>query len=379
MEITDSEYSNVKRIKRIQVCTYSIRSSNRNPIDDILVLDSRAVDSWIRCYKTPMGKINKLIRDITNELEKAFALSTSGFEARSLEQTTRAPPSNPVQSYRAEGSTMEVFLGDIEMHKTIRFTAEQLQFFTANFSTVLGSGGFGVVYKGIAYMHEECPERIIHYDIKPGNILLDANFCPKIADFGLAKLRSREDTHDSISGYRGTPGYSAPELFHLNYRITQKCDVYSFGMLLFEIVGRKRNADVASSRTSMNWFPKHVWEGYEEGELSITVMACGIEEKDREKAERMCMVALWCVQDSPDARPPMSAIVKMLEDGVEVVPPPKPFSYFNSMAVNLLMASNESSGVSSSSSYSTSEGNSSTWFRETKPLMPKNGTSRGPS
>ncbi|KAK6931583.1 Protein kinase domain, partial [Dillenia turbinata] len=115
-----------------------------------------------------------------------------------------------------------------------------------------------------AYMREECQERIIHHDIKPGNILLDANSCPKIADFGLAKLRSGDNAHDNIYGYRGTP------------------------------------------------------------------------EKDREKAERICVVGLWCVQDSLDARPPMSANVKLLEDGVEIMPPQNPFSYFNSLAGNPL-------------------------------------------
>ncbi|XP_026404033.1 rust resistance kinase Lr10-like [Papaver somniferum] len=97
--------------------------------------------------------------------------------------------------------------------------------------------------KGLAYLHEECQQRIIHYDIKPGNILLDLNMSPKVADFGLAKLCNRDNTHVSLSGYRGTPGYSAPEFLMHNYPITHKCDVYSFGMLLFEIARRQRNTN----------------------------------------------------------------------------------------------------------------------------------------
>ncbi|RVW51556.1 Rust resistance kinase Lr10 [Vitis vinifera] len=67
--------------------------------------------------------------------------------------------------------------------------------------------------KAIAYLHEECQQRIIHYDIKPGNILLDSKFTPKVADFGLAKLCNRDNTHITLTGGRGTPGYAAPDLW----------------------------------------------------------------------------------------------------------------------------------------------------------------------
>uniref|UniRef100_A0A2N9EQE8 Protein kinase domain-containing protein n=1 Tax=Fagus sylvatica TaxID=28930 RepID=A0A2N9EQE8_FAGSY len=165
--------------------------------------------------------------------------------------------------------------------------------------------------KGMAYLHEECQKRIIHYDMKPSNILVDANYFPKVADFGLAKLCNRDDTHITISGYRGTSGYSAPEFLLKNHPITHKCDVYSFGMVLFEIVGRRRSNTNISPSESLDWFPKRVWEECEKNELASLTEACGIEEKDREKAIRMSMVALWCVQDSAEARPPMSAVVKI--------------------------------------------------------------------
>ena len=104
-----------------------------------------------------------------------------------------------------------------------------------------------------------CQHRIIHYDIKPANILLDSNYVPKVTDFGLAKLCNCDDTHVTLSGHRGTPGYSAPEFLLKNHPITQKCDVYSFGMVLFEIVGRRRNTNVTPSE-SLDWFPKQVWD-----------------------------------------------------------------------------------------------------------------------
>ena len=97
--------------------------------------------------------------------------------------------------------------------------------------------------QGIAYFHEQCRNRIIHCDIKPENILLDENFCPKVSDFGLAKFMGREHSH-VVTMVRGTRGYLAPEWIS-NRPITVKADVYSFGMLLLETVGGRRNLDMS--------------------------------------------------------------------------------------------------------------------------------------
>lgn len=96
--------------------------------------------------------------------------------------------------------------------------------------------------QGIAYFHEQCRNRIIHCDIKPENILLDEHFCPKVSDFGLAKLMGREASR-VVTMVRGTRGYLAPEWIS-NRPITVKADVYSYGMLLFEIIGGRRNLDM---------------------------------------------------------------------------------------------------------------------------------------
>lgn len=187
--------------------------------------------------------------------------------------------------------------------------------------------------KGIRYLHEECQQKIIHYDIKPGNILLDSNFNPKVADFGLAKLTNRVATHVTLAGNRGTPGYMAPEIW-MNLPVTHKCDVYSFGMLLFDVVGRKWNrgaATAGNSTESLRWFPKFVYQKFEGGASGEIMSSCEIEEANREEAERICKVALWCVQMNADARPPMSKVVKMLEGEMEIVPVPMndPFPYLN--------------------------------------------------
>ncbi|KAH6791659.1 hypothetical protein C2S52_002136 [Perilla frutescens var. hirtella] len=368
-------------------------------------------------------------------------------------------PSATIQVWEVDAPTMEKFFLELAREKPVRFTAQQLFTFTDNYSTLLGRGGFGRVYKGkfpngvhiavkvlnrdanrsiedqfmaevgtigrthhinlvrlygfcydqfmsalvyefmsngsldkhlfgedreleweklhaiaigtargIAYLHEECQQRIIHYDIKPGNVLLDSDFSPKVADFGLAKLCNREDTHVTVTGCRGTLGYLAPEFMLKNFPITYKCDVYSFGILLFEIVGRRRNAGGGGGgggdEESLDWFPKKVWEEYERGELMALVESCEIEERDRVKAERSAKVALWCVQDSPETRPPMSAVVKMLEGGVEVMPPPKPFHYLFSVGTDVLRRPNAS--INESSEYSS---DNSYWYKETTPIM----------
>ncbi|KAI3782227.1 hypothetical protein L2E82_12265 [Cichorium intybus] len=180
--------------------------------------------------------------------------------------------------------------------------------------------------RGIAYLHEECPQRIVHYDIKPGNILLDSNFCAKVADFGLAKLCNRDNTHITMTKGRGTPGYAAPEVW-LPLPVSHKCDVYSFGMLLFEIIGRRRNDMDVGLGDIQQWFPIWVWGKYEKKELKDLMDVCAIEEKDHQAVERMLKVALCCVQYRPETRPVMSIVVKMLESALPVPESLNPFSY----------------------------------------------------
>ncbi|XWS73254.1 hypothetical protein CRYUN_Cryun02cG0111800 [Craigia yunnanensis] len=280
--------------------------------------------------------------------------------------------------------TMDKFLNDMEREKPIRFTSQQLRIATDNFTNLLGSGGFGAVYKGnfnngtivavkvlhgtsdkrieeqfmaevstigrvhhfnlvrlygfcferdlralvyeymkngsldkflysedkkigleqlqkiavgtaqgIAYLHEECQHRIIHYDIKPGNILLDAKFFPKVADFGLAKLCNRENTHVTMTGGRG----------------------------------KRKNLD-RNLPESQEWFPKWLWKKIENGNLVELMIVCGIEDKDRDMAERMIKTALSCVQYRPESRPSMSIVVKMLEGASEIPVPLNPFAHF---------------------------------------------------
>jgi serine/threonine protein kinase len=112
------------------------------------------------------------------------------------------------------------------------------------------------VAKGIEYLHQGCNQRILHFDIKPHNVLLDQNFNPKISDFGLAKLCSKDRSAVSMTTIRGTVGYIAPEVFSRNFgNVSSKADVYSFGILLLEIVGGRKNVDVTAENTSQVYFP----------------------------------------------------------------------------------------------------------------------------
>ncbi|EAZ02730.1 G-type lectin S-receptor-like serine/threonine-protein kinase SD2-5 [Oryza sativa Japonica Group] len=185
------------------------------------------------------------------------------------------------------------------------------------------------VARGLRYLHEECQHKIVHYDIKPGNVLLDGGLTPKVADFGLARLASRGDTHVSVSGMRGTPGYAAPEMW-MQAGVTEKCDVYSFGVHLFEIVRRRRNLDDGGEPGSQHqWFPMLAWSKHEAGHLAEAIEGCdAMDKQERETVERMCKVAFWCVQQQPEARPPMSAVVRMLEGEVDIdAPPVNPFQH----------------------------------------------------
>ncbi|KAH9327305.1 hypothetical protein KI387_007483, partial [Taxus chinensis] len=111
--------------------------------------------------------------------------------------------------------------------------------------------------KGLAYLHEECLEWILHCDVKPQNILLDHKLSPKVSDFGLAKLVDRDQAF-SFSTIRGTRGYLAPE-WVLNLPVTAKADVYSFGVVLLEIVSG-RNASNQSGNL-VQWVSVKMKEG----------------------------------------------------------------------------------------------------------------------
>ncbi|KAK7310826.1 hypothetical protein RJT34_08579 [Clitoria ternatea] len=178
--------------------------------------------------------------------------------------------------------------------------------------------------KGLAYIHEECLEWILHCDVKPQNILLDSDYHPKVADFGLSKLRNRNDTkYSSFSRIRGTRGYMAPE-WVFNLPITSKVDVYSYGIVVLEMIsGKSATKDVDIDIETVD-------SGVEKQSLSLVMW---LREKQKNnggvwineildqsveggyeecKMEALARVALQCVEEEKDKRPTMSQVVEML-------------------------------------------------------------------
>ncbi|XP_058203353.1 rust resistance kinase Lr10-like isoform X1 [Rhododendron vialii] len=180
------------------------------------------------------------------------------------------------------------------------------------------------VARGIEYLHRGCDMQILHFDIKPHNILLDENFNPKVSDFGLAKLYPTDNSMVSLTAARGTMGYMAPELFYKNIgHISYKADVYSYGMLLMEMAGRRRNLNAFADHTSQIYFPLWIYDQFKEGKEIEMGEAT---EQEREMVRKMVITALWCIQMRPSDRPSMSNVVEMLEGDIEALGmPPKPF------------------------------------------------------
>ncbi|KAL8113055.1 hypothetical protein AgCh_020400 [Apium graveolens] len=181
------------------------------------------------------------------------------------------------------------------------------------------------IAKGIEYLHQGCAQQILHFDIKPHNILLDQNFNPKICDFGLAKLCSKDKSIVSMTMARGTIGYIAPEVFSRNFgRVSSKSDVYSFGMLLLEMVGARNNNTVENK--SETYFPEWIFHHLEEGgEIAIQIE----EEEDSNIAKKLTIVGLWCIGWHPLDRPSMKHVIHMLESEECPGMPPNPFKSSN--------------------------------------------------
>ncbi|KAM0059051.1 putative protein kinase RLK-Pelle-SD-2b family [Helianthus debilis subsp. tardiflorus] len=179
--------------------------------------------------------------------------------------------------------------------------------------------------RGLVYLHEKCRDCIIHCDIKPENILLDSDFCPKVADFGLAKLVGR-DFSRVLTSMRGTRGYLAPEWLS-GVPVTAKADVFSYGMLLFELVHGKRNSEESNEGSSFTYFPSMAANVVMGGGDILSLLDSRLNrEASVEEVTKICKVAYWCIQDEEDSRPSMSHVEHILEGVVDVNMPPIPQS-----------------------------------------------------
>ncbi|KAF5934560.1 hypothetical protein HYC85_030731 [Camellia sinensis] len=181
------------------------------------------------------------------------------------------------------------------------------------------------IARGLEYLHRGCTTRIFHFDIKPHNILLDEDFCPKISDFGLAKLCPKKESIVSMLHARGTIGYIAPEVFSRHFgRVSHKADVYSYGMLVLEMVRGRENIGQSVEDTSDLYFPHSIYKKLEcDGDIGLQ----GIESEEDEKvARKMILVSLCCIQANPSDRPAINKVIEMLEGNLESLQmPPESF------------------------------------------------------
>ncbi|KAF8008397.1 hypothetical protein BT93_K2163 [Corymbia citriodora subsp. variegata] len=273
----------------------------------------------------------------------------------------------------AMDKNVEEFLQAHNNFLPIRYSYSNIKKITRNFKQKLGEGGYGIVYKGtlrsgnevaikilkqskahgqdfinevasIGRIHHvnvvqligfcfEGSKQALVYDFMSNGSLdkhiftkEDKNFTPKLSDFGLAKLYPIDHSIVSMTAARGTLGYMAPELFYKNIGgISYKADVYSFGMLLMEMAGGRKNVDANVAHSSQIYFPLWVYDQVNEGE-SIDMKE--VVEEERKVIKKMIIVAFWCIQLIPDHRPPMNKVLEMLEGDIgNIQMPPKPLIY----------------------------------------------------